>query len=46
MLTIEKIDGREAFDALLAREGQNGKLENFPWGSTPMDVRARVCHDG
>ena len=46
MLTIEKIDGREAFDALLAREGQNWKLENFPWGSTPMDVRARVCHDG
>ncbi|MEA4823992.1 MAG: carbohydrate-binding family 9-like protein [Clostridiaceae bacterium] len=46
MLKIEKISGRAAFNALIAVEGLNWTLSNYPWGSAPMDVRARVCHDG
>ncbi len=45
MLTTGKIGSRKEFDALIAAEGQDWKLSNFPWGSAPMDVRARVCHD-
>ena len=45
MLTIEKIASRTAFNALIATCGPEWKLENYPWGSAPMDVRASVRHD-
>ena len=45
MLTIEKVASRSAFNALIASEGLAWRFENCLWGSAPMDVRARVCHD-